>query len=214
MNMKKIVASALASVMAVSTMAIAASAEALLTRVGQEGDGKYVVDLSDLTEDQVKSIAKVEADLSVDTTLVNGVIGYNSASKGAWDGETGKYEFSDDNGGAKGTAVLEIADGDLAAKDADGALAPYMEVQIWWVQPQYDEEGNESGSGTASLSYVGLFDKDGNVVKEFGERAAVAPPATEPEGTAAEGTAAEGTTGAQGDVNKPSTDKGQPNTGV
>ena len=215
MNMKKIAAAALASVMAVSTMAIAASAEALSSKTGNKDSSiNYVIDFADLTEDQVKSIVRIEADLSVTTTMVNGVIGFNKA--GTWDGEAGKYEIKAEEGqtSVKGTAKVEIAEGDLVSKDDEGNLAPHAEVQMWWVQPQYDDAGTEIGDGTAELTYVGLFDKDGNVVKEFGERAAIAPPATEPEGTAAEGTAAEGTTGAQGDVNKPSTDKGQPNTGV
>lgn len=211
MNMKKIAAAVVASVMAVSTMAIAASAEALATKTGNdESSVNYEISFEGLTEEQVKSIVKVEADFSVTSNMVNGTIGFNKA--GTWDGNTGKYEINQDTAPAKGTAVLEVAEGDFVSKDNDGNLAPHAEIQIWWVNPQYDDEGNEGDPGVAEITYVGLFDKDGNAVKEFGSRGnAVTPAPTESESSEP---VSDTTTGAAGDTNKPTDDKNNAETGI
>ena len=54
----------------------------------------------------------------------------------------------------------------------NGALGaePYMEVQLWWVNPFYDEQGNETDKeGTATIDAITLYDASGNVVVATGE---------------------------------------------
>ena len=80
MNIKKILAAATASVLTVSAMAVVASADVLLTQEAQ-GGGKiqnYVIDFSSLTEDQLKSITKLEAKVSSNGNRFEGIIGRNS----------------------------------------------------------------------------------------------------------------------------------------
>ncbi|MBD5081417.1 MAG: hypothetical protein HDT44_06590 [Ruminococcaceae bacterium] len=205
MNMKKIVAAAVASVMAVSSMAIAASAEALMTKEGNEESAvKYEIDFSGLTDDQIKSIVKIEADVSVDTNSVSGCIGYNKLEAG-WTFEN--METSDDEGPVSGTWTLEIAAGDLAAIGEDGSVSPYAEVQFWWVNPHYDEDGKEGDSGVATLEAVRLLDASGNEVVAGGA-ADPAPETSADETEAPADTSAEGSNPSGGDGKDPA------NTGI
>ncbi|MCM1300085.1 MAG: NPXTG-anchored protein [[Eubacterium] siraeum] len=198
MNMKKIIASAVAAVMTVGTMAVAASADALLSKTGNSSSAeKYVISFEGLTEDQVKSIVKIEASINVTSDYANGSVGYNDAEAG-WKGDQSEASAS----GAS-TWTAEFAEGALCATDDDGNLAPYSEVQFWWVNDNAD--GTE---GTISLESVKLLDASGNEVTAgaaapAAENAAEAPAATE--APAAENAAAANTAPA---------DKGNADTGV
>ena len=197
MKMKKLIAGVVASAMAVSAMAVAASA-ALLTKTGNsESAALYDVSFEGLTEDQINSITKIEAKVSVTSNMCNGCIGYNDAANG-W--TSANQELNEEAGPVDGTWVLEVAAGSFAAKDDEGNVAPFAQVQFWWVNPIYDEDGNETGDGVATLESVTLYDGNGNVVTAGGGDSA---PATEaPSNDAA------------GDVNQPVADKNNADTGV
>ncbi len=162
MNFKKILASVAAGAMVVSTLALPTFADdALMTKTGNTtGSEKYVVDFSELTEDQVASITKIVADVTVDSGYCNGTIGGNV--DGVWTSMNPQGEVSGD-GETSGQFVWEF-DGSLAAYDEEGNLSPYAEVQFWWVNPFYDENGDEAGAGTATLTAVTFYDASGNVV--------------------------------------------------
>lgn len=169
MKIKRFLAAAAVSVVAVSAMAVVASAEALATKTGNaESAVKYDVDLSDLTEDQVKSITKIEAKVSTTGDMCNGCIGYNKVGDGWTSVNT---ETKADAAPASSTWTAEVAAGDLAAVGDDGKISPFIQIQFWWVNPV-----SEGGAdGTASLETVTLSDASGNVVKTIGEAAPAAP---------------------------------------
>lgn len=184
MNIKKILAAATASVLTVSAMAVVASADVLAEKTANAGSAnlKYVIDFSDLTEDQIKSITKIEAKIGSDTNFLNGCIGYNSVADEDWsqgstiqigDGESTEFGIDD-------SFVREVEAGDLAALDEDGNLAPYAEVQVWWVNGlEYDENDDISKDGTVAVKYVKLYAGD-TVVKLLGDENAVGPEANAP----------------------------------
>lgn len=156
--MKKFTTLALATAMTAALACTAFADDALLTKTGNDSSAeKYVVDFSGLSEDQVASITKIVADITVDSEFCNGTIGANV--DGAWASMNPQGEIN----GASGQFVWEPG-GSLVAYDDDGNFAPYAEVQLWWVNPIYDEDGNETGAGTATVTAVTLYDADGNVV--------------------------------------------------
>ncbi len=107
---------------------------------------KWTVDLSTLTEDQIASIAKVEATITLtDTNYANGVIGGNV---------DGSWSASDE---------LEVNGTGTFTWEPSGTLS-YIEVQIWWVNPTQDADGNAIGKGTAEVTAVKLLDASGNEV--------------------------------------------------
>ena len=149
--MKKLNVLALTGAM-VAAMSMTAFADGLMSKTGNaESATKYTVDFSGLTEEQVASITKITADVTLDSDYVNGAIGGNV--DGAW--AAPQVELS-----GSGQFVWEPA-GSLVAKDDAGNLAPYAEVQFWWVN---NINGDESTPGTATLTAVTFYDKDGNVV--------------------------------------------------
>lgn len=179
MNMKKILAAATASVLTVGVMSVVASADMLMQETANKGSysGKYAIDFSGLTEDQIKSIDKIEAYFGADTNYFKGIIGYNSLKKATdagdikkgWDGGS-EIEVGDANGemGAVGKFVREIPAGDLAAVDEEGKVAPFAEVQLWWVNGTEYEGTNITKDGTVALKAVKLYAGD-KVVATFGD---------------------------------------------
>lgn len=151
MKVKSILASLGACAIAMSAMALSASAADLMTKVGNADSAKvYDIPTDGL---DLSKLDKVVAEVSVDTTLVNGCIGYNKedgTDKGAW---------TSVNQEAKADAGPVNAE--WVAEGLDGTVKGSVQVQFWWVQPQYDEAGTESGDGTAVLKSVKLYDKDG-----------------------------------------------------
>ena len=139
---------------------------ALLVKTGNFESGiglVYIIDMSDLTVDEVDSIVKIVADITVDSGYCNGILcGYVD---GEWACMINKGEISGD-GKTSGQFVWEF-DGSLVGYDEDGNFYPYAEAQLWRVAPFYDEDENEIGDGTAILTAVTLYDADGNVVKAF-----------------------------------------------
>lgn len=213
MKMKKIIAGAVASAMAVSAMAVAASA-ALLTKTGNtESAALYDVSFEGLTEDQIKSITKIEAKVSVTSDMVNGCIGYNDAASG-W--TSANQELKADAGPTEGTWVLEVAAGSFAALDDTGAIAPFAQVQFWWVNPIYDEAGNEGDAGVATLESVTLYDASGNVVTAGSGDASGDnnTPATDNNTPATDSNTTGTDNQPAGDTNQTTPDKNSPDTGV
>lgn len=159
--MKKFGTLALATALTAALACTAFADDALLTKTGNtSGAEKYEVDLSGLTEDQLESVVQAVADVTVDSGYCNGTIGANLG--GDWSSMNPQGEVSGD-GETSGQFVWDL-DGSLVSYDDDGNLAPYMEVQLWWVNPFYDEDGAESGEGTATVTAVTLYDASGNVV--------------------------------------------------
>lgn len=153
MKIKKFIAGIAACAVAATAMATSVFAADLLTKKGNEGDAaKYAIDFTGI---DANKIDKVVANVSVDSEMVNGCIGYNA--NGDWtakDQETNGQKSSE-----------WIADG-LAGVLGD---EPHMEIQFWWVNPFYNEDGTEGDPGTATLTAVTFYDASGNVVKAEGE---------------------------------------------
>lgn len=155
MKMKKIFAAAAASVVAASAMSIVASAAGLMSKTGNSsGAESYKLDFTGLTDDQIKSIVKIEADFSLDSDFANGCIGYNSVAADDW-------AKKDQDATASGKWEITFDAGDLAATGDDGSIAPYGEVQFWWVNNIPDTEDE----GTITLNSVKYYDASGNEVK-------------------------------------------------
>ena len=159
MSIKKILAAAAASVLTVGAMSVAASAAALnLTVKGQPdmtldsnsvgkpegGDFSWAADdfIGDI---DVSEIVKIEADITVDSGYCNGAIGGNV--DGSWDA----YNY-----------VVESADKTTVSWTLDGELDETFQIQVWWINPIYDEDGELAGNGTLTISDVRLLDANGN----------------------------------------------------
>lgn len=146
MKVKSILASLGACAIAMSAMALSASAE-VFSKKGNESTtpGNYVVPLDGI---DVTKIDKIVAEVSVDSDYVKGTIGFNDG--GSWVNHGGTAD--------NGTAFENAGKWELAnAKVDEGSN---IEVQIWWINNLAD--GSE---GTAKIESVKLYDKDG---KELG----------------------------------------------
>jgi hypothetical protein len=130
----------------------------------------YDVDFSGLSEDEVASITKIVAEISCTSNYLNGSVGGNV--DGSWTATT-QQEISADSGAASGSFTWEFS-GSLVNIDDDGNLAPFAQVQIWWINPIYDEDGNAGDNGVATIDSLKMYDKDGNVVKELPAQPVVA----------------------------------------
>ena len=156
MKMTKILASVSACTLAASMLVVNAfAADPLATKTGNaESAVKYVVDFTNIDATKVD---KVVVDISVDSGFCNGCIGYNV--DGVWtsvDKETPKETTKDQ-------WIVDSLNGALGAE-------PYMEIQLWWINPFYDEQGNATDKeGTATIDAVTLYDASGNVVVAAGE---------------------------------------------
>ena len=156
MKMTKILASVSACALAASMLVVNAfAADPLATKTGNaESAVKYVVDFTNIDATKVD---KVVVDISVDSGFCNGCIGYNV--DGVWtsvDKETPKETTKDQ-------WIVDSLNGALGAE-------PYMEIQLWWINPFYDEQGNATDKeGTATIDAVTLYDASGNVVVAAGE---------------------------------------------
>ena len=152
MKMRSVLASIAACAIAVSAMALPASAE-LMTKEGNTEQAKvYEIPTDGL---DLSKLDKVEAVVSCSTKLLNGCIGYN-AEDGS---ENGKWTSVDQKS--------EVADGEAVSATwtvdgLEGKVKSGLQVQFWWVQPTYDEDGKENGNGVAKLESVKLLDKSGN----------------------------------------------------
>ena len=156
MKMTKILASVSACALAASMLVVNAfAADPLATKTGNaESAVKYVVDFTNIDATKVD---KVVVDISVDSGFCNGCIGYNV--DGVWtsvDKETPKETTKDQ-------WIVDSLNGALGAE-------PYMEIQLWWINPFYDEQGNATDKeGTATIDAITLYDASGNVVVAAGE---------------------------------------------
>ena len=210
MNMKKIVAAAVASVMAVSSMAIAASA-AVFTATASNGvvSDKYLVEFDGFTEDQIKSITKIEAEVSSDTNYFKGIIGFNNATTGNWD-QGDEIEIGDgasDEFNISGKFVREFEAGTIAAVGEDGSVAPYVEIQFWWVNGVEYEGTKITKDGTVNIDSVKFYNAAGEEVVAGGA-ADPAPETSADETEAPADTSAEGSNPSGGDGKDPA------NTGI
>lgn len=181
MNIKKILAAVTASVLSVTATAVVASAAMVLEPTTAKGGGGILptkIDFSSLTEDQVKSVTKIEAIVSSDTNFFKGIIGYNSVAKADWDSgsEVAIGDGNSETYGIEGKFVREFEAGDLAALDDDGNVAPYAEVQFWWVNGIEYDGSNISKDGTVCIKAVKVYAGD-EVILTLGDPDAVGPEA-------------------------------------
>lgn len=149
MKIKSMIAALAASAIALGAMAIPASAEALATRTGNDGDAvayEFPIDGYDLSK-----VDKIVAEVTFDSGLGNGCIGY-SAAGGKWQQVKCEADGEQNNSWT----------GTWEATDLAGTVEGGIQVQIWWVNPFYDEDGNEGDPGTATIDSVTLYDADGN----------------------------------------------------
>lgn len=154
MNMKKIIAGAVASVMAVSTMAIAASAVDINKKFqGAVGGGKY--DGAITFEEELKNVdgtkvVKVEMEIEVDSGFCNGFMGANDPD-GNW--------YATDQIDTNGTS-------DTWTWECDkGIDVESFKVEFWWINPvtpEGAEQSEEDPAGTVTIKTIKFLDKDGN----------------------------------------------------
>lgn len=152
MKLTKVFAGVAAAAVAVSSLAVSAFADVLMSKTGNTSSAeKYSIDFTGYTEEQLGTVKVIEADVTIDTDFANGTIGGNI--EGTW-ASLAQFEVSED------TTVTWELPGSLVSYDADGNFAPYAEVQFWWVNNIPDTEDE----GTVALTAVRLLDADGNEV--------------------------------------------------
>lgn len=210
MKIKSMIAALAASAIAVSTMAVSASA-ALFSKTGN-GQEKYNVDIKDI---DASKIDKIVAEVTCDTEYLKGTFGFNDTSnndKWASHGETedsdGNHFFeSKVNAGEALTATWELSgiEGKVAAQDV-------IEIQFWWINPHYNADGSEGDKGTATIESVKLLDKDGNeLTAKAAETTTEAPATTTAADTTKAGTT---TTAAKSATKTDSTKTGDAGVGI
>ncbi|MBQ3940433.1 MAG: NPXTG-anchored protein [Oscillospiraceae bacterium] len=162
MKMKSVLASLGACAIALSAMAVSASAAVWNTT----GSGNYSVPLDGI---DVTKIDKIVAEVACDTNYLKGTIGYNdttSTGENKWknhgpktEGENGYFDSSAEDG--------KTVESDVWEWDAKGTVeaGSKIEVQFWWINPHYNEDGTEGDKGIGYVNSVKLLDKDG---KELG----------------------------------------------
>ena len=156
MKLKNMIASLAACAIAVSGLAMTVSAEELMKKEGNAENAKaYEIPFDGL---DLSKLDKIEAVVSCDTNVLNGCIGYN-ADDGSADGKWTAVNQETKVGDGESVSATWTVDG-LA-----GTVKGGLQVQFWWVQPIYGEDGKETGNGVAKLESVKLLDKDGNELK-------------------------------------------------
>ena len=169
MKIKSMIAALAAGAIAMSAMALSASAE-VLKKVGNTKDAEvYQIPVDGL---DLSKLDKIVAEVSCTTNKLNGCFGYNNTS-----GEWVQVEFESviDSG-----AISEKWEKDgLAGTVKDG-----LQIQLHWVQPTYDETGKENGDGTGQVDSIKLLDKDGNELTKSEETTTAAVTTTEKSGAA------------------------------
>ena len=210
MKIKSMIAALAASAIAVTTMAVSASA-ALFSKTGN-GQEKYNVDIKDI---DASKIDKIVAEVTCDTEYLKGTFGFNDtsnsdqwASHGATEDSDGNHFFeSKVNAGEALTATWELSgiEGKVAAQDV-------IEIQFWWINPHYNADGSEGDKGTATIESVKLLDKDGNeLTAKAAETTTEAPATTTAADTTKAGTT---TTAAKSATKTDSTKTGDAGVGI
>lgn len=149
MKVKSMIAALAASAIALGAMAIPASAEALATKVGNdEGAVAYELPLDGY---DLSKVDKIVAEVTFDTGSGNGCIGYTATGD----------KWTAVNCEAGGTQN-ESWTGTWEATDLEGTVEGGIQVQLWWVNPFYDEDGQAGDAGTATVNSLTLYDADGN----------------------------------------------------
>ena len=168
MKIKSMIAALAAGAIAMSAMALSASAE-VLKKVGNEKKAEiYQIPVDGL---DLSKLDKIVAEVSCTTNKLNGCFGYNNTSS-----EWVQVEFESviDSG-----AISEKWEKDgLAGTVKDG-----LQVQLWWVQPVYEGE-TVTGDGTGQVDSIKLLDKDGNELTKSEETTTAAVTTTEKSGAA------------------------------
>lgn len=160
MNIKRILAAASASIVAVSAMAVVASAQDVKITWTIDGNpswgatpaGNTIIFQEEgwLDGIDISLIYTVEVDIETPTDCCKGIIGGNI------------------NGDWKTSDVYETSGDETWTFDVDGNLsdAESLQVQIWWLNCLWSDELQGPGDGSATMTAYRLLDKDGNEVKE------------------------------------------------
>ena len=162
MSIKKIMAAAAASVVAVSAMSVAASAVSVGHTIegsleGGVGSNLKLADLGITTTFAGFKVAKVEVDITCTNTenggdgfAGNGNIGANLPDAG-WSAMAAAQEGF--KAGETTTWTWETPDG---IEDDDS-----LQISIYWLNPEWGEDG-PSEANSVTIEAVRLLDKDGN----------------------------------------------------
>lgn len=162
MKLRKLFALAVTLVATAIIGTVSAGAEELLTLNSGEDGVNYVYDFTGWTSSDIVNIARIEADVTVDSNYAHGCIGACYAPNGVYS----NTEFKCTSSG-KSTWTLYIDDSSMLYYDEDGNELAYMVVQLWYVNPLRDGEGNDIGIGTVTLDDIRLYDADGNEINGY-----------------------------------------------
>lgn len=166
MNFKKILAGVAAGAMVFASLAMPTFADDVYSTTGPEaGGGGETYSLAGLEIDYT-AIDEIVIEISVDSGYVNGCVGYNSVSINNW--VSVGYEISS----TTGTIDVNSLAGDIADTDS-------LQLQFWWINPIYDEDGNITGAGTVTVNSITIYDASGEVL--YQDPAAEVVEETEPE---------------------------------
>ncbi|HBH94425.1 MAG TPA: hypothetical protein DDX91_01640 [Ruminococcaceae bacterium] len=241
MNMKKILAGATASVLAVSSLAAAANAyEASL----MYADGSWSFNTMNEDAEYKKTTADITADgtytVSADEFLMNSDDEDYTLGNGATVFCVDIVDLAKDKNCGAGSEAYDALQKDAKAADKM-KVAQDAGINVTDVKVQITDADGKTTDIAVDQSKVLFGDLEGNgkirieIYNEYGETKENKPIDTttianaqkvavtftisgisdnEANGDATEAPEGDTTTGAAGDVNKPSTDKNQPNTGV
>lgn len=163
MKIKRLLAAAAASVVAVSAMAIVASAVDVDIKVESPAEGgkpetnayKFADQLAKVTDGS--KVAKIEVDMQCSSGYFNGFMGANDKD-GTW------YDSSQ--------ITTEVADKVTWTWETTKGISPdSFKVEFWWVNPVYgavpdgSPEGTKApieGPGVITISAIRVLDADGN----------------------------------------------------
>ena len=173
MSIKRILAAAAASVVAVSALTVAASADALLSSVmtgdsGAPKSNRWKIDTSAVDNETLAKGDVVVATVT-STAFVNGGIGADTVNDG-WQQNAGSENSAAGTSEWKWEGIA--AHGGLKISEGDGDL----QVQLWW--QNVNDDGPDS---TVTIDKVELLDASGAVLYTFGGGAAAPAEESKPE---------------------------------
>lgn len=167
MKLKRILTSALATLVAVSAMAISSSAALVTFKTADDAGGKPDPNIfqPDITGIDHEKVDVIQVDMTVNSGYVNGFIGTNSVEQATWY-DSGQLEISGEESGMWQLKGI----GGLALDENGGST---LKVELWWINPVYGEDpdgdGEEEapvvGPGIVEITAVRFYDASMNELK-------------------------------------------------